>query len=179
MTAGQVHAARINPARAIETRNPTSPDWYLDWAFEEIQRVAEGKGVYSLTARTTIDMTLQAAAEEALLSTIRNDGRKQNAKSGAMVSMEPDGAVRAIVGGIDYGESQFNRATHAKRQPGSSVKIYVYATALENGYTSKSVLRDNPVSCGTPNWGPSALTPTSTVSDVLLLRPSGAFLVRR
>ena len=152
MTAGQVHAARINPARAIETRNPTSPDWYLDWAFEEIQRVAEGKGVYSLTARTTIDMTLQAAAEEALLSTIRNDGRKQNAKSGAMVSMEPDGAVRAIVGGIDYGESQFNRATHAKRQPGSSVKIYVYATALENGYTSKSVLRDNPVSCG--NWSP-------------------------
>jgi penicillin-binding protein 1A len=152
MTAGQVHAARLNPARAIETRSTTSPDWYLDWAFEEIQRVAEGKGVYSITARTTVDMTMQAAAEEALLSTIKNEGRKQNAKSGALVSMDPDGAVRAIVGGIDYGESQFNRATRAKRQPGSSVKLYVYAAALENGYTSKSVLRDSPVSCG--NWSP-------------------------
>jgi penicillin-binding protein 1A len=152
LTAGQVHAARLNPARAIDTRSLTSPDWFLDWAFEEIQRVAEGRGVYSITARTTVDMTLQAAAEEALLSTIRNEGRKQNAKSGALVSMDPDGAVRAIVGGTDYGESQFNRATRAKRQPGSSVKLYVYATALENGYSSKSIVRDNPVSCG--NWSP-------------------------
>ena len=59
-----------------------------------------------------------------------------------MVSMEPDGAVRAMVGGMDYGESQFNRATHARRQPGSSFKLYVYATALENGYKPRSIVRD-------------------------------------
>jgi len=66
--------------------------------------------------------------------------------------MEPDGAVRAIVGGLDYGERQFNRATHARCQPGSSFKIYVYATALENGYNPRSIVRDASTSCG--NWSP-------------------------
>ena len=152
MTAGQVHAARLNPAKPIETRLANSPDWFLDWAFEEIQRVAEGRGQYVLIARTTIDLDMQQKAEEALLSTLRQQGRAQNASSGALVSMEPDGAVRALVGGLDYGESQFNRATHAKRQPGSSVKLYVYANAVEQGLTPKSIVRDSPVSCG--NWSP-------------------------
>ena len=67
--------------------------------------------------------------------------------------METDGKVRAIVGGPDYGESQFNRATHAKRQPGSSFKVYVYATAMENGYTPDTIVRDGSRSCG--NWSPS------------------------
>jgi penicillin-binding protein 1A len=66
--------------------------------------------------------------------------------------MEPDGAVRALVGGKDYGESQFNRATHALRQPGSSFKGYVYLTALENGYKPTSVVSDGYVSCG--RWSP-------------------------
>ena len=152
MTAGQVHAARLNPARPIDTRTANSPDWFLDWAFEEIQRVAEGRGHFVLTARTTVDLSMQTAAEQALISTLRQHGKPQNAKSGALVSMEPDGAVRAIVGGLDYGESQFNRATQAKRQPGSSVKIYVYANAVEQGLTPKTVVRDLPVSCG--NWSP-------------------------
>ena len=60
-TAGQVHAARLNPAKTIETRNPNSPDWFLDWAFEEVQRVAEGRGHYVLTARTTVDLNMQQA----------------------------------------------------------------------------------------------------------------------
>ncbi len=152
MTAGQVHAARLNPAKPIDSRLANSPDWYLDWAFEEIQRVAEGRGQYVLIARTTIDLGMQQQAEAAVLSTLRHQGRAQNASSGALVSMEPDGAVRAMVGGLDYGESQFNRATHAKRQPGSSVKLYVYANAVEHGLTPKSIVRDSPVSCG--NWSP-------------------------
>ena len=152
MTAGQVHAARLNPAKPIDSRLANSPDWYLDWAFEEIQRVAEGRGQYVLIARTTIDLGMQQQAEAAVLSTLRQQGRAQNASSGALVSMEPDGAVRAMVGGLDYGESQFNRATHAKRQPGSSVKLYVYANAVEHGLTPKSIVRDSPVSCG--NWSP-------------------------
>ena len=137
-----MHSARLNPANPIETRTASSPDWFLDWAFEEIQRVAEGRGHYVLTARTTIDLNLQQAAEQALTSTIRQHGRNQNARSGALVSMEPDGAVRALVGGTDYGESQFNRATHARRQPGSSFKLYVYANAVERGLTPKSIVRD-------------------------------------
>jgi penicillin-binding protein 1A len=153
MSAGQVHAARLNPAKIIETRRAYSPDWFLDWAFEEIQRVAEGRGYYVLTARTTIDTGMQQQAQDALLSTLLPTGtRRGNPFSGAMVAMEPEGAVRALVGGLDYGESQFNRASHAHRQPGSSFKLYVYATAFENGYGPKSMVRDYGGACG--NWAP-------------------------
>jgi penicillin-binding protein 1A len=155
MTAGQVHLARLNPAKPIDNRAGSSPDWFLDFAFDEVQKVAEGRGVYSLVARTTIDLTMQGQAEEALASTIRQYGRSHNASSGALVSMEPDGAVRALVGGLDYGESQFNRATMARRQPGSSFKLYVYAAALENGFTSKtSVIDSSPAPCGPRGWQP-------------------------
>ncbi len=151
-TPGEVHAARLSPARPIETQRTNSPDWFLDYAFDEIQRVMEGKGQFVLTARTTVDLSLQRLADEALVNTIRQQGRAMNATSGAMVAMETDGAVRALVGGLDYGESQFNRATAARRQPGSSFKLYVYAAALENGYTNRSIVRDATGPCG--NWYP-------------------------
>jgi penicillin-binding protein 1A len=150
-TAGQVHWARVHPAKTIENRNPNSPDWFLDWAFEEVQRIAAGRGSYVLTARTTIDLNMQKATDEALISALRQY-RGNRITSGAITLMETDGAVRALTGGPDYGESQFNRATHAKRQPGSSFKIYVYATALENGYTPTTQVRDASRSCG--RWHP-------------------------
>jgi penicillin-binding protein 1A len=157
MSAGQVHAARLNPARVIEPHQSESPDWFLDWAFEEVQRIAEGRGAYVLTARVTVDLDMQRAAQEALVNTLRAaDTRRGQPFSGALVAMDPDGAVRAVVGGIDYGESQFNRATNARRQPGSSFKIYVYATALENGYNPRSMVRDASGSCG--NWSPRNYT---------------------
>jgi penicillin-binding protein 1A len=150
---GQVHAARLNPAQIVEPKESQSPDWFLDWAFEEVQRIAEGKGHYVLTARVTVDLEMQRKAQEALVATLKAAGSRANPFSGAMVAMEPDGAVRAIVGGLDYGESQFNRATHARRQPGSSFKVYVYATALERlGLTPRSLVRDASGSCG--NWAP-------------------------
>ncbi len=69
-----------------------------------------------------------------------------NVDQAALVSMEiPDGAVRAMVGGQDYGDSQFNRATHAYRQAGSSFKSYVYLTALENGWKPSTIEVDGPV----------------------------------
>ncbi len=151
-TAGQVHDARIHPAKIIDNENTKSPDWFLDWAFEEVRRIAKGKNEYVLTARTTVDLTLQAAAEEALVSAIQHDGRYKRVRSGALVSMETDGAVRAIVGGTDYGQSQFNRATSARRQPGSSFKPYIYAMALDKGYRPGSTVRDSSPSCG--NWRP-------------------------
>ena len=162
MTAGQVASARLNPAKIIETRALQAPDWYLDWAFEEVQRLAEGRGHYVLTARTTVDVDLQKLAQEALVSTLRQTGTQpgmpkrrggQNPFTGAVVSMEPDGAVRALVGGLDYEENQFNRASHARRQPGSSFKLYVYATAFEEGnMTPRSIVQDFGGQCG--NWAP-------------------------
>ena len=151
-TAAQVHEARLHPAQIVETRATTSPDWFLDWAYEEVQRLTEGKNQYVLTARTTVDLTLQKQADEALVTFLKQRGRSLRINSGALVAMEPDGAVRALVGGPDYGESQFNRATHARRQPGSSFKIYVYAAALENGYKPDTVVRDASRTCG--RWHP-------------------------
>ncbi len=151
-TAGQVHHARLAPARIVETRQTASPDWFLDYAYDEIQRLMEGKGHFTITAKTTIDLSLQRAGEQALVSTIRQRGRSMRADSGALVAMETDGAVRVLVGGVDYGESQFNRATKARRQPGSSFKVYVYASALENGYRPDTIVRDASRACG--NWHP-------------------------
>ncbi len=156
---GQVYNARLNPAQPIENRDTQSPDWFLDFAYEQIQDKIKDKRDFVLTARTTIDPAMQTAAEQAVASKLGTGGSRSHRKrrptsevTSALVSMERDGAVRAIVGGLDYGESQFNRATHAKRQPGSSFKVYVYATALTQGYNERSVLRDAGVRCG--RWSP-------------------------
>ena len=154
-TSGQVHNARMNPARTIDHSNTSSPDWFLDWAFEEVQRLAEGKGQYVLIARTTVDLDLQRKAEEAVRESVATDGKANHFSSGAMVVTTTDGAVKAIVGGLDYGESQFNRATKARRQPGSSFKTYVYAAAFEAGLTPETIVRDSaPPPCGPRGWQP-------------------------
>jgi len=152
MTEGQVHGARLNPAKVVDRTDHASPDYFLDWAFEEVQRLMRGKDQYVLIARTTVDPELQKIADEAVKSTLDQYGRSKRAQQAALVSMETDGAVRALVGGRDYGDSQFNRATAALRQPGSSFKPYVYLTALQNGYTPRSRVVDGPVSCG--RWSP-------------------------
>ena len=95
--------------------------------------------MHSMVARTTIDMSIQRAAEESLEFHLRQYGKEYHVTEGAIVVIETNGAVRAIVGGRDYGESQFNRATQALRQTGSSFKPYVYATAMEHGFTPDSV----------------------------------------
>jgi penicillin-binding protein 1A len=152
LTEGQVFGARMSPAKIVERGDYYSPDWFLDWAFEEVQRIMLNRKEHILAARTTVDIGLQKMAEQSLQQTLAQYGRARSFDQGAMVVMEPDGAVRAVVGGKDYGESQFNRATHAFRQPGSSFKPYVYSTALENGYTPNSVVSGFGAHCG--RWSP-------------------------
>ncbi len=152
LSEGQVYGARLNPARIVERGDTKTPDYFLDWAFEEVQRLMQGKPNHIIVARTTVDLGLQKAAENAVDDTIKKYSRSRNFNNAALVSMETDGAVRAMVGGKDYGESQFNRAAHAYRQPGSSFKPYVYLTALENGFTPDTVVSDGYVSCG--RWSP-------------------------
>ena len=113
LTEGQVHGARLNPATIVDRSNFYSPDWFLDHAFTQVRRLMRDKDGYVLTAQTTVDLSLQRAGQEAVENTLRKFGRDKRAKQGALVSMEPDGAVRVIVGGRDYGESQFNRVTRA------------------------------------------------------------------
>jgi penicillin-binding protein 1A len=153
MSEGQVYGARMNPAKIVERGDSNTPDYFLDWAFEEVQRLMRGKEDHIVVARTTVDLGLQKMAEQSLEGTIAQSGHARRFDQGAMVVMENDGAVRGIVGGKDYGESQFNRATHAYRQPGSSFKPYVYLTAFETGkYTPTTVVNGGGAACG--HWAP-------------------------
>ena len=156
MTEGQVIGARRNPAGIIDRGTTEAPDYFLDWAFQRVKEIAAGYSNHSLIVRTTIDLDLQNAAEEALEFTLRQNGAAYDVDQGAIVLLEHGGAVRAMVGGRDYGESQFNRATRALRQPGSSFKAFVYATAMENGFTPDSVISDAPITWR--GWSPRNYT---------------------
>ncbi|NVD38197.1 penicillin-binding protein [Ensifer sp. HO-A22] len=152
MTEGQVIAARLNPATVIDRAQVKAPDFFLDWAFDEVQRIARPFAQHSLIVRTTIDMGLQNAAEDSVESSLRQYGESFHVKQGALVMVENGGPVRAMVGGRDYGESQFNRATRALRQPGSSFKVYTYAAAMEKGMTPETIVVDAPITWR--GWSP-------------------------
>jgi penicillin-binding protein 1A len=156
MTEGQVFGARRNPATAIDRRDEGAPGYYLDYAFDEMKKLVDtfprNISDRAFVVRTALDLGLQHAAEEAVENSIRRYGRDYHAKQAAAVVADLDGAVRAMVGGVDYNTSQFNRATDAMRQPGSSFKPYVYATALMNGFKPTSTVVDGPVCIG--NWCP-------------------------
>ncbi len=148
MSEGQVLSARLHPADIVDRGTTKSPDYFLDWAFDQAKDIGQKIGVRTMVARTTVDLGLQRAAEETLEHHLRTYGKEYGVSEGAIVMIENNGAVRAIVGGRDYGASQFNRATKALRQAGSSFKPYVYATAMEAGFTPDSVISDGPI-----NWG--------------------------
>jgi len=153
LTEGQVLPARLKPANIVDRGDAKSPDYFLDWAFEEAKKLGEKYGVHSMVARTTIDLGIQRAAEESVEYHLRQFGKEFRVDAGAAVVLETTGAVRGIVGGRDYGASQFNRATQALRQTGSSFKPYVYAAAVEKkGLEPDTVISDAPISWG--DWSP-------------------------
>jgi penicillin-binding protein 1A len=105
-----------------------------------------------LIVETTVDRTLQKIAEGAIRRLIQEHGRKANVSQGALVSIDGSGAVRAMVGGYDYANSQFDRASEARRQPGSAFKTFVFQAALEQGSMPESVRNDAPIRIG--KWQP-------------------------
>ncbi|MCC2650136.1 MAG: penicillin-binding protein [Microvirga sp.] len=157
LTEGQIQIARRNPATPVNRARETTPDFYLDWAFEQVKLQAAQKKFGNervLIVKTPLDTNLQRHAEQTLENMLRQHGRQYKAGQGALVVMDVDGAVRAIVGGRDYGQSQFNRATGGLRQPGSSFKPFVYAAALTTNpkLRPNSIVTDRPVCLG--NWCP-------------------------
>src|SRR5215472_12463328 len=156
MSEGQVYGARRNPATPIDRGIEDSPNYYLDWAFDEMRKLVDtlpkSATSRSFTVRTALDSNLQRYTEHEAESQLRQYGRDYGASQVAIVIGDLDGGLRAMIGGRDYGASQFNRATDALRQPGSSFKPYVYATALANGFKPSSVVVDSPVCIG--NWCP-------------------------
>ncbi|TIO88152.1 MAG: penicillin-binding protein, partial [Mesorhizobium sp.] len=140
---------------APATRSPSywtgSENYVADTVMEELpDLIGDVRG--DIVIDTTVDLTLQKLAEQSIRRLIDESGRKLNVTQGALVSIDDSGAVRAMVGGYDYSTSQFDRASEARRQPGSAFKPFVYMAALEAGRTPDSVRNDAPIRIG--KWTP-------------------------
>ncbi len=138
-------SAIVAPAEAAERAGAGSVNYAADYVMDVLDDFV-GALDGDVTVLTTIDTRLQASAETILVEALAAQGPKLNASQGAIVSLAPDGALRALIGGRDYTKSQFNRATAARRQPGSAFKPFVYLTALERGLTPDTIREDSPVS---------------------------------
>jgi penicillin-binding protein 1A len=155
---GWINLAQLNQAKANRPKLAPPPPgeadlgYVLDYAAAEATRIA-GAGAPDLIVTLTIDPHLQAVAQDAVRQTIAAEGKQARASQAALVAMTPDGAIRAMVGGLDHTASPFNRATQARRQPGSSFKPFVYATALEQGVKTSDIFQDAPIRIG--NWSPT------------------------
>src|SRR5207253_1528221 len=125
--------------------------YFADWVADQVREFA-GAGDRDLTIRTTLDPRLQAAAEAAIADVLSRYGQKYAVGQGALVALSSDGAVRAMVGGRDYAQSPFNRATQAQRQPGSAFKPFVYLAAFRAGYRPDTIVNDAPLRVG--DWSP-------------------------
>ncbi|MGH6684154.1 MAG: transglycosylase domain-containing protein, partial [Pseudolabrys sp.] len=165
------HAALAHPPRVVAQGGSNSANYVADWAMDAINDVL-GHVDEDIVVRTTIDSGLQAEAEKAVTEELAQKGVRNGVSQGALVAMTPDGAVRAMVGGRNYAESQFNRAVAAKRQPGSAFKPFVYLTALEHGLTPDTVRQDAPIKVkgwqpenyGHEYFGPVTLTKALALS---------------
>jgi penicillin-binding protein 1A len=144
-------AALAHPARAVQPPGAGSVNYVADWVMDAVDDIV-GQFDQDIVVETSIDPALQGAAEQALVDTLNQKGDRLNISQGALVAMTPDGVVRALVGGRNYGDSQFNRAIDARRQPGSAFKPFVYLTALEHGLTPDTVRDDAPISV--KGWKP-------------------------
>jgi penicillin-binding protein 1A len=144
--------ALARPPRIVaQVINGGSVNYVADWVMDALND-AIGHVDEDIIVQTTIDAALQASAEKALNDELAQKGEKSGVAQGALLAMTPDGAVRALVGGRNYADSQFNRAVAAKRQPGSAFKPFVYLTALEHGLTPDSVREDKPINV--KGWQP-------------------------
>ncbi len=144
ITRAEADAAAIDPTQRIRTRVAGAEYYVADWV-ESLMTSYIGEVSQDVIVTTTIDWDLQKFAEFTVREAVANNGEERNFSQGALVSMTTDGAVKAIVGGIDYAASQFNRAVSARRQSGSSFKPLVYLAALEAGFTPDSVVEDAPL----------------------------------
>ncbi len=136
--------AMAAPPRIVKQSAGGSINYVADWVMDVLNDLV-GHIEQDLVVETTIDPAMQAAAEKALLDELNARGAKFDVEQGALVALTPQGAVRALVGGRSYAESQFNRAVAAKRQPGSAFKPFVYLAALERGLTPDTVREDKPI----------------------------------
>lgn len=147
-------AAAYDPAkiRIQQTTNNNSVRYFTDWALPQLDTLIDETSD-PIDVWTTLDPGMQVAADRAVRANAPNGAQ------GALVALDRDGAVRAMVGGKDYVDSIYNRATQATRQPGSAFKLFVYLTALESGMKPTDTIVDEPVTIG--GWTPRNSTRTN------------------
>lgn len=145
ISSDQQQTAHLDRARIVPEPVQTSVRYFTDWALPQLNGLIENK-TDPLDVWTTIDPAMQHAAEAAIRASVPHGAQ------GALVALDRDGAVRALIGGTDYVTSNFNRATMALRQPGSSFKLFVYLAALEAGKKPSDAVIDQPITIG--NWSP-------------------------
>ena len=156
ITPAQRDDAFAHPVKAYKTQSAQHAQYFVDWIDAQV-RALVGQPQTDLVVETTLDLPLDAAAEGAAADRSRGQSRKRGAsEQAAVVALDGNGRVRAMIGGIDYGKSQFNRAVNAYRQAGSSWKPFVYLTAMEAGRTPDTMVVDEPFSIG--NWTPHNYT---------------------
>jgi penicillin-binding protein 1A len=148
-------AVAAQPARVARSAGAGSANYVADWVMDVLDDLI-GRYEEDLVVETTVDPKMQGLAEQALVEELTQKGDKFDVEQGALIAMTPDGAVRALVGGRNYAESQFNRAVAARRQPGSSFKPFVYLTAIERGLTPDTVRDDRPINL--KGWQPENYT---------------------
>ena len=152
-------ALKAQPVIAEDAKPLIDPN-VIGYAFDLISEKAHGligSNHKDLIVKTTLDTTLQNAAHHSINSIVSKFEKSKKVSEGALVSIDnQSGAIRAMVGGRDYKASKFNRAAQAKRQPGSSFKAFVYAAALEDGFTPGTIRIDQPTEIG--DWAPENYT---------------------
>jgi penicillin-binding protein 1A len=172
ITQPQADEARAHPAVIIDRASTDARNYYLDAATDEATKLATVNGhapSADMVVHTTLEPKVQEAARLATLRTINKYGKKDRVSEAAVVIMKPDGAVSAMIGGVDYRDSVFNRVVQAHRQPGSAFKPFVYLTALESGISPWETRDDvavdingyKPINFGGKSYG------TLTLADAL------------
>ena len=146
ITAGQAASAHPETVRMAPSQEQrSSVRYFTDWALPQLDMLIDETN-QPIDVWTTIDLNMQRTGEAAI------NANAPGGAQGALVSLDRDGAVRAMIGGRDYQHSIYNRATQANRQPGSSFKLFVYMAALEAGYTPDSIIEDAPITVN--GWSP-------------------------
>jgi penicillin-binding protein 1A len=154
ITGAQRDEAIKTPVRVNPTLASQRAQYFTDWVDDQVRSLV-GEPTEDLVVETTLDLPIQTAAEQALRRGVAA-AKGQGVEQGALVAIDGEGRIRAYVGGASYSESQFDRATMARRQAGSAFKPFVYLTAMENGRTPDVPVVDEPVKIG--NWEPRNYT---------------------
>jgi penicillin-binding protein 1A len=144
ITEAQAKASIGQPSTNVKAAGAGTINYVADWIGEVLDDLI-GQIDQNIVVETSIDPKLQGVAEAAIIDELAAKSVKFNVSQGALVAMTPDGAVRAMVGGRNYAESQYNRAVTAKRQPGSAFKPFIYLTAIEAGLTPETIRQDAPL----------------------------------